>query len=599
MAVQSRPVHPTASQSLALAFGIGSLVSVICMRLGIPAILPLLVVGLGLGKTGLVESANLGPGFGGLITVAIGILIFEGGLHLNRNELRKTPRAVWGLLTVGALTGWASTAVLAHYILGLSWSVSLLLGSILMVTGPTVIQPILRRVRLTPNLHTALGAEAVLIDPIGVIAAVSMLDLTLALVQGEPVESVGSNIIRYSWPLVGGAVVGAVVGAAAWLVLRSAPGRRMASMQLNLTTMAACTLAVGFGEWAAPESGLVAVTVCAVIVANAKIAGASEMRQFHEGISVILVGALFILLVSQLDFDRLIDVGTRDALFVGGLVLVVRPLCVLAGTLGSRLTMRERLFASLTAPRGIVAASVATLAAKALINVAGTEPDSASAALAGLEVEGLLLQETIFRVIVVTVTIAGVGALPLARLLGVHRGLPSGVLVIGAHALGRQFAQVLKHHKIEVKLVDINPSRIAAATEAGLEAFHGDATDMWWLEDDVLTPDIGWVLAWTGNDDVDRVVCRWGIERLKTGRAVLWRGKNATPAEASIGAIGDQQSLHALVGQIERGERRVAMWGLGEKDGVELMILSNGQLHRPDLFDRAKKANGAMVIGIA
>jgi NhaP-type Na+/H+ or K+/H+ antiporter len=565
-----------------LAFGIGALISLACIRLGVPAILPLLLAGFALGRSGLglVDSADLGLGLGAFITVAIGVLIFEGGLHLDRHELKKAPRAVWGLLTRGAIVSWGTTAVLAHFTVGMSWSIALLLGAILMVTGPTVVQPILRRVRLTPSLHSALGAEAVLIDPIGVIAAVSTLDLCLAYASGSLKGPVSGMAMQYLQPIVGGVVIGAAIGLLSRVaIVLMKRVRRIDATQLNLLAIAACTMSVGFGEWAAPEAGLVAATVCAVIMASATMSGMRDMRLFKEQISIVLVGAVFILLVSRLDLRQLLSVGLEEILFIVGVVLLVRPLSVLVGTFRSALTVRERVFAALMAPRGVVAASVASISAAALINL-GTSSANGEAALstATLVQDGTRLEQLVYLVIVVTVVLAGVIAWPLAWALRVLQGAPNGVLIVGAHALGKQLAQALKTAGIHVAIVDNNPYRMAAARDAGVSAFQGDATDLRWIDDEVMTPDIGWVIAWTGNADVDRVVSRWGAERFKPQHALLWTRQGQSESDAAVAEIGDGQPLSKIIQQIESKERRIDAWTTDQTTAKPLMLVVNGQL---------------------
>ncbi len=587
-------MHPSSTQSLALAFGIGSLISLLCVRIGIPAILPLLLAGIALGRSGLslVDSADLGQGLGAFITVSIGVLIFEGGLHLDKNMLKKAPHAVWGLLTRGALVSLIATAVLAHFVVGMTWSVSLLLGATLMVTGPTVVQPILRRIRLTPNLHSALGAEAVLIDPIGVIAAVSTLDLCLAYAHGSFAEPFGVMILRYVRPFIGGIIVGASIGILCRMCMRFLThNRKVNSTQLNLLAMAACTLSVGFGEWMAPEAGLVAATVCAILMAHATISGAREMHLFKEQISIVLVGALFILLASGLDVQRLLKIDSNELFFIAGIVLLVRPLSVAVGTFRSALTIRERLFASFMAPRGIVAASVASISAVALLQLAADAPaDSEKAASTAIFArDGLLLEQLVFQVIFVTVALAGILAWPLAWILGVHQGPPNGVLIIGSHALGRQFAQALKDGGVEVRLVDSNSNRVAAALAEKLPAIQGDATDLRWLEEQVLTRDIGWVIAWTDNADVDKVVCRWGAQRFKPGRSLLWARTGQPMEDPDVTVFGGGESLAKVIQQIERKERNVKSWTADQPSDSALMAVSNHKLSLLTAESRAKK----------
>jgi hypothetical protein len=309
------------------------------------------------------------------------------------------------------------------------------------------------------------------------------------------------------------------------------------------------------------------------------MSGMRDMRLFKEQISIVLVGAVFILLVSRLDLRQLLSVGLEEILFIVGVVLLVRPLSVLVGTFRSALTVRERVFAALMAPRGVVAASVASISAAALINL-GTSSANGEAALstATLVQDGTRLEQLVYLVIVVTVVLAGVIAWPLAWALRVLQGAPNGVLIVGAHALGKQLAQALKTAGIHVAIVDNNPYRVAAARDAGVSAFQGDATDLRWIDDEVMTPDIGWVIAWTGNADVDRVVSRWGAERFKPQHALLWTRQGQSESDAAVAEIGDGHPLSKIIQQIESKERRIDAWTTDQTTAKPLMLVVNGQL---------------------
>lgn len=545
-------MHATSAQTLALAVGLGALVSLLCARARVPAVLPLLLAGFALGKSGfgLVDGDALGTGLGALVSVSIGLLIFEGGLHLSGRELAKAPRAIPRLLTIGAFVTAAGVALAARFIVGVPWPVAVIIGAALIVTGPTVVQPILRRVRLTPALHTSLAAEAILIDPIGVAATVIALDVMLESIGAEP-RPIGHFLLVYSRMIFGGVFVGLLVGAAARglvaVLSRNAP---LSASGLNLVAITSCMVAVGLGEWMAPEGGLVAATICAVVLANLRTITVRDVHEFHEQVSGLLVGTLFILIASRVELASLRELSWRDAAFVAAVILVVRPLCVGISTIGSPLTGRERLFAAFMGPRGIVAASVAALAADRLAHAA--PPGSAVAAIAG-KVETLVL-----LVIITTVTICASLAAPVARALGVAAGTPGGLLIVGAHRLGVALGAALQAAGVRVTLVDANEDRAALAESAGLRVLRGDATDAAWMEETALTPDLGWVLAWTGNPVVDRVVARWAAARLGAGRGKMWTAEGlADPAAAAPGVSGLRPLLD-LVAAVDRGATRVS-----------------------------------------
>lgn len=519
----------SAVQSLALAFGVGALVASIAARLRIPAVLPLMAAGVALGPfgLGLVELSSVGEIFRAIVALAIGLLVFEGGLHLDRSELMRAPRAVLGLLTVGALVTAVGTAIAARLIIGLEWPLAIVLGSLVVVTGPTVIQPILRAVRLVPRLRSVLASEAILIDPIGVIGAVATLEIVLALGRGAEDGSWQSILLELSGPFIGGTIVGVAVAAAGVLLLRALGARA----NLNVAGFALCMIAVGAGESLAHEGGLVAATVAGTILSNLQAVKTSDLREFKEQIAAILVGMLFVLLASSFDLDALRALTAQDLLLVAVILLVVRPISVAVSTLGSALDWRERLFASLFAPRGVVATAVATLTTRELALAFADEPAIADAATRA----GLI----VVLLVIVSVTWATLAAWPMARVLGVLLGPPRGVLVAGAHAAGCALAEALGRQGIPVTLVDSNPTRCEAAIRAGFAAVHGDATDPSTVAGVVRDREIGWVLAWTGNSDVDKVLVRWAREALGPDRATV-----RIPADAA----GDEPS--------ESGQRR-------------------------------------------
>jgi NhaP-type Na+/H+ or K+/H+ antiporter len=236
------------------------------------------------------------------------------------------------------------------------------LGSLVVVTGPTVIQPILRAVRLAPRLRSVLASEAILIDPIGVIGAVATLEIVLALERGAADGSWQSILLELTGPFIGGTLVGIAVAAAGVLLLRALGARA----NLNVAGFALCMIAVGAGESLAHEGGLVAATVAGTILSNLQAVKTSDLREFKEQIASILVGMLFVLLASSFDLDALRALTAQDLLLVAVILLVVRPLSVGLATLGSALDWRERLFACLFAPRGVVATAVATLTTREL-----------------------------------------------------------------------------------------------------------------------------------------------------------------------------------------------------------------------------------------
>jgi len=545
------------AQSLALALGVSALVTVGCRRLKIPALLPMLGVGIGLGTSGLgiVDGASLGSALTGFITVAIGLLIFEGALHLNKEELRRAPRAVWGLLTVGALITWVASAAIAHYFLGMTVPVSILLGATVIVTGPTVVQPILKLIHLPPRLHTTLAAEAVLIDPIGVVATVTTLEvLRLYLISGAQISLAREGLWIFAKPLLGGTGVGVFMGMLGyWLLNAVGRATKPDTQVLNLIAIGVCMTCVGLGESIAPEGGLAAVTICGVIMARATVLGATELRAFKELLAVMLVGTLFVLLASRFDVARLSGMTWREGAFVLALLFVVRPLSVAVSTWRSSLDVRERLFAATFAPRGIVALSVAAVASSELGRLlVGSETGPLSRRDTALLVDAQRLDTIMFVVIAGSVLLASTFSPLWAWILRVRAGEGNTVLLIGANALSVHLATVLGSMGITVRILDNNAARVAGAVAAGTKAAQGDATDQRWMDDVGSPPDTGWVVAWTGNHDVDQLAARWAEDRLGKGHTAIWSSRKARGV-LEAADIGSGEPVTEAIGLVEDG----------------------------------------------
>lgn len=579
-------MQASAVQSLALAFGVGALVASIAARLRIPAVLPLMAAGVALGPfgIGLVELSSVGDIFRAIVALAIGLLVFEGGLHLDRSELMRAPRAVIGLLTVGATVTAAGTAAAAHLIIGLDWPLAIVLGSLVVVTGPTVIQPILRAVRLVPRLRSVLASEAILIDPIGVIGAVATLEMVLALGRGAEDGSWRSILLELSGPFIGGTIVGVAVAAAGVLLLRALGARA----NLNVAGFALCMIAVGAGESLAHEGGLVAATVAGTILSNLQVVKTSDLREFKEQIASILVGMLFVLLASSFDLDALRALTLQDLLLVAVILFVVRPISVVLATIGSALDWRERLFACMFAPRGVVATAVATLTTRELALAFAGEPAVADAATR----IGLV----VVLLVIVSVTWATLAAWPMAKVLGVLLGPPRGVLIAGAHAAALALAESLGRRGIPTTLVDSNPVRCEAAVRMGFAAIHADATDAAAVAGVVRDREIGWVLAWTGNSDVDKVLVRWAREALGPDRATMRIPADGAGEAPLDGGQRRSARIRELDGRFREGGGMIEEREDCRDDAAVLFVRGDRVLA---LAPSSRRPKGSVAIGIA
>ncbi len=491
------------SQSLLIAVAsiitLGIAAEWFALRIHLPSILVLLIFGFVAGPvTGFLDpDAMLGPLLFPVVSISVAIILFEGGSSLRLRELREVGRAVRGLVTVGALMAWVLGAAAAHLLLGLALAPATLLGAILVVTGPTVIVPLLRHVRPVRSVASTLKWEGILIDPIGAVLAVLVFEAVLAGKVGAATTVALLGLLKTV--VIGGAL--AALGAGALVLLID---RRWVPdfLQSPLSLMVVVT-AFAASNVLQPESGLLTATLMGVALANQRTVDVRHIIEFKENLRVLLISSLFILLAARLRPADLSGLGAPHLAFLGALMFVVRPAVVGLSTLGSGLGWRERALIAWVAPRGIVAAAVASIFALEL----------AEAGYAGAQE----LASVTFMVIVGTVAIYGLTAAPVARWLKVAQPDPQGLLIVGAHPWARDLATELKDQGVHLQLVDTNYSNIAAARMAGLPAYYGSALTEGAL-DSIDLEGIGSVLALTANDEVNSLTALHFSEIVGHGR---------------------------------------------------------------------------------
>ena len=474
--------EPLVQLALVAVVGLGA--QLLAWHLRLPSILLLLVSGFLLGPVfGLISPGSLlGEALFPLVALSVGIILFEGGLTLKVKELSASGPVVSRLISVGALATWVVAALGARYVLGFDWPLAILSGAILIVTGPTVVGPLLRQIRPKGRAGTILKWEGILIDPVGAVLAVLVFEI-IALGGGV---SVPGCVL---WGVIRTLAVGIVLGLLGAAVLVALMRRHLIPdyLQSGVTLM----LVVGFftlGDLLAAEGGLLTVTLMGIVLANQTYVSVHHIIEFKENLQVLLIGVLFILLAGRVEIESLIAVGWPALAFTALLIVVARPLAVLLSTWRTPLTRAERIFLMWMAPRGIVAASVASVFAFELAELGVPEAE--------------LLSPLIFLVIVGTVIFYGLTSGPVARRLGLAERQPQGALIVGAHPFARQLAGALQGLGLRAVLVDSNYHHVAASRMAGLEAYHGNV-----LAEDTLDgldlAGVGRVLALTGNDEVN------------------------------------------------------------------------------------------------
>ncbi|WP_457652255.1 cation:proton antiporter domain-containing protein [Rhodocaloribacter sp.] len=467
----------------------------IAWRFRMPSILLLLIFGFLAGPVlGLLPPSSLkGDWLFAFVSLSIGIILFEGGLSLRLPELREVGKVVLNLITVGVLVTWTLAGLAAHYVAGFSVSMSILLGAILTVTGPTVVIPLLRHVRPSGRVGAVAKWEGITIDPVGAILAVLVLE-TVLVVHETAAEAVAGGTIG---PAMMHAVQGllltiaisvgiSVIGAGLLILLLH---RRLVPDYLQ----SPIALMVVVGTFALSnvlqeESGLMEVTLLGIMMANQKYVPVRRITEFKEDLQVLLIACLFIVLSARLELSALAYIDRNALIFLAILILFVRPVAVFVSSFRTNLNWRERTFLSWMAPRGIVAAAVASLFALRLEDVFPGEAEA--------------LVPIVFLVIVGTVTIYGLTVTPLARWLGLAEPNPQGVLILGAHLWAQKMAALLQEHGFKVLLIDANTKNIERARRSHLRAEVANALSET-IFDELDLGGIGRFLAMTPNDEVN------------------------------------------------------------------------------------------------
>lgn len=414
-----------------------------------------------------------------IVSLSVAIVLFEGSLSLRFADLKKIGRPLGMLLSVGVLVTWVLATLGAHWLLEFNLLQSLLLGAILTVTGPTVIGPMLREIRPTGAVGPIARWEGIVVDPIGAVLAVLVFGAEAAVHNIELTNAAWSGFVGFLTTMTVG--VGFGVGAA--LLLKEMLRRHLVSDHLETSFVLMLVVAVfTMSNLIVHESGLVTVTVMGLILANQHQVKINRIVEFKENLSVLLISSLFILLSARLELSNFSDLTWRGPVFVVFMILLVRPISVWISTMGCGLTASERLFLAWLAPRGIVAAAVASVFALEL----GDADQFVSA---------------VFMVIVGTVLVYGLTAKRLALKLGLSVQNPQGVLFAGAHPGARAIAVALRDHGIEVQMIDTNHHNIHAARMEGLKTFYANV-----LSDSVHELNLGGIgrlLAVTPNDEVN------------------------------------------------------------------------------------------------
>jgi len=480
---------------------LGILAQWFAWKFKIPAILPLILIGLLVGpiaaeflsedstkwiepiwngKEGLFPGESLFY----FVSLAISIILFEGGLTLKMSEIKNVGPIITKLITLGSLVTFFGAALAAHFIFNLSWQISYLFSALIIVTGPTVITPILRNIPLKKDVSTVLKWEGILIDPIGALVAVLVFEFISVDAGGEFTKTA---LVEFGKIVLFGFTFGFTFAHALNFIINK---KWVPHYLLNVFALAAVLGVFVLSDAFAHESGLLSVVVMGMVLGNSNSPYLKELLYFKESLSVLLISILFILLAANINIeDLLLIYNWKTAILFAVVVFVIRPIGVFLSTRGSSLKLNEKFFISWVGPRGIVAAGIASLFGLKL----------AKNGVVGAE----YITPLVFMIVLGTVLLNATTARFFAKILGVFLIKSEGVLIVGASKVSRLLGHYLETNGRHVVLIDSNQSNIEKAKELGLEAMSTNIySDT--LMDNIELSDVGYLMALTGNPDINK-----------------------------------------------------------------------------------------------
>ncbi|MDT0647257.1 sodium:proton antiporter [Zunongwangia sp. F260] len=479
---------------------LGILAQWLAWKIKTPAILPLILIGLLVGplSTLITEDGSkwvepIWNGSEGLfpgeslfyfVSLAISVILFEGGLTLRRSEVGNIGPVILKLISVGTLVTFLGAGLAAHFVFGLTWQISFLFSALIIVTGPTVISPILRNIPLRVHVSSILKWEGILIDPIG--ALISVLMFEFIRVEGGQ-DFTQTALIEFGKILLFGFTFGFTFAHLLGFLIRK---QIIPHYLLNVFILATVLGVFVLADIFAHESGLLAVVIMGMVMGNQKLPNIKELLYFKESLSVLLISILFILLAANIEISELLLVFNWNALILFGIVaLLVRPLGVILSSLGSGLKANEIAFISWVGPRGIVAAGIASLFGLRLTRegVEGAE----------------YITPLVFLIVLFSVLLNAATARVFAKMVGVFIKDSQGILIVGASSISRLIGKYLQDNNRHVVLLDNNADNIRKAKDLGIDAIEGSvyADD---LLNNVELNDVGYVMAITGNSDINK-----------------------------------------------------------------------------------------------
>ena len=485
---------------IVIAVFAGISAQVLAEYLKVPSIVLLLLFGILLGSDGieLLHPQMLGTGLEVIVALATAVILFEGGLNLELRELGRVSGSLRNLVTIGTLTTLIGGGMAAHWLGEFPWSIAFLYGSLVVVTGPTVISPLLKLIKVDRQVATLLEGEGVLIDPVGAILAVVVLDTILNGYSG-PVVAISGLILRLG--------IGAGIGAAGgWLLSLMFKHASFISDELkNLVVLAGLWGLFGLAQMIRSESGLLATVVAGMVLGASSVSDHRLLRRFKGQLTILCVSVLFILLAADLSIASMFALGWGSLFTVLVLMFVVRPISIGLCTWNSQLNWRQKLFLCWIAPRGIVSASVASLFAFLLTQRGINGGDS--------------IKALVFLTIILTVVLQGLTAGLVANWLQITSKETTGAVIVGCNPLSLLIARLFQERGEPVVMIDTDPEACNQAQSENFRVFLSSALDTAVLEEAGLAS-VGTFLAMTNNGEVNFVLAQRAAEEFRPPRVL-------------------------------------------------------------------------------
>ncbi|MBD2177186.1 cation:proton antiporter [Pseudanabaena sp. FACHB-1998] len=493
----------------------------------VPSIVFLLIFGVALGGNGLnlVQPRLLGDGLEAIVSISVALILFDGGLNLRLQDLGKVSASLRNLITIGTLITLIGGGIAAYWLSEFPWTIAFLYAALVVVTGPTVINPIVEEVGLDRRLATILEGEGVLIDAIGSVLAVVVLDVAL-----NPTERAFAVVQDLGIRLSVGGTIGAIAG---WLLGKFLQKAAFLAEDTKSAVVVAAVLGLfGIAQQIQSESGLTAVVMMGIVLRASEIPNSRDLLKFKSQLVALIVSILFILLSANLSIPSIFALGWGGVQTVLFMMFIVRPINVIVSTWNSSFSWRQKAFLSWCAPRGIVAASVASLFS-ILLTERGVNGGESIKAL-------------VFLTIAMTVFLQGLSAKLVAKLLGLNQGDISGIVIVGSNPIGILVARLFQANGQRVALVDTNAELCKQAAEYDIPAFVSNGLDARSLAEAGLDS-VGTFVALTINTDVNIVIAQLVVKEFKPPKVFAVYIKEASNISNTNSETEVQQAFSSRV----------------------------------------------------